>query len=438
MNTVLFYGRRRILKGLGMAAGAGLLSPLAFGLSRGSSALQPPGMAVDSRYFGMHMHGIAVRRSWVPYVDRLTAWPEVDFGSWRLWDAYVAWPNLQPHRNRWDFSVLDHYIELAIEHDVEIVLPLGLTPAWASTRPDEKSSYKPGNAAEPANLDDWRIYVRTVARRYKGRIRIYEIWNEINLKGFYTGDLDTMVTLARIAYEEIKSVDPDALVVSPSITGDGRNPEWLDRYLARGGGKYADVIGYHFYVPKRAPEAILPVVRDVKAIMSKHGIEEKPLWNTEAGWWIDNLSPTERLGAAGSDWLRLDQQTAAAYVSRALILNWAAGVSRFYWYAWDNRDMGLYDVSAQENKFAAHAYTRTVAWMRGAKFHRCENKKTVWVCELEDRQGMKSRIVWRESGKASPWQVPLEWAASEYESLAGVREPVGEMLQLGQHPVMLR
>ncbi len=394
--------------------------------------------AVPSSYFGMHIHRLVERQPWVPDGHQLTPWPDVPFGSFRLWDAYVAWPSLQPQKARWNFATLDKYVDMADDAGVDVLLPLGLSPTWASARPEEKSSYKPGNAAEPANLDDWRIYVRTVATRYKGRIRIYEIWNEINLKGFYTGDLDTMVTLARIAYEEIKSVDPDALVVSPSITGDGRNPEWLDRYLTQGGGKYADVIGYHFYVPKRAPEAILPVVRDVQAIMSKHGIAKKPLWNTEAGWWIDNLSPTERLGAAGADWLRLDQQTAAAYVSRALILNWAAGVSRFYWYAWDNRDMGLYDTGAREQKLAAHAYTRTAAWMHGAKFHKCENKMPVWICELADRHGTKTRIVWRESGTDSPWRVPAEWKVSEFETLSGVRKQVTNMLQLGQQPLLLR
>lgn len=394
--------------------------------------------AVSESYFGMHVHRLVERQPWIQDGNRLTPWPDVPFGSLRLWDAYVAWPNLQPNRMRWHFATLDKYVDMASAAGVEILLPLGLSPAWASARPMEKSSYKPGNAAEPANLDDWRAYVRQVATRYKGRIRAYEIWNEINLKGFYSGDLDTMVTLARIAYEEIKAVDPDALVVSPSFTGDGRNPEWLDRYLSKGGGHYADVISYHFYVPKRAPEAILPVVKEVQAIMRKHGIAKKPLWNTEAGWWIDNLTPSERLGAAGADWKRLDQQTAAAYVSRALILNWAVGVSRFYWYAWDNSDMGLYDLGARQQKPAAHAYTQTVEWMQGAKFDQCGSKQTVWVCVLEDSQGVKARIVWRESGVATLWQVPPEWAANEYESLAGVRAPVGETLQLGQQPILIR
>lgn len=418
---------------------------LFFGFSMAGSSLivhgnklLPVGNQVDQAYFGLHAHRLVERQPGPANGTQLSPWPDLPFGSLRLWDAYVAWPNLQPQRGRWNFSTLDKYVDMADAAGVEILLPLGLSPTWASARPQEPSSYRPGNAAEPANLDDWRLYVRTVAERYKGRIRQYEIWNEINLKGFYSGSLEALIEMTRIAYKEIKQVDPEAILVSPSVTGDGRNPEWLDRYLSMGGGQFSDVIGYHFYVPAKAPEAMLPLVERVQAIMRKHGVGSRPLWNTESGWWIENLSPTARLGAAHESWKRLDQQTAASYVSRALILGRASGVSRFYWYAWDNADMGLYDLYAGENKPAAHAYARTASWMRGAKFHQCENQKTIWVCELEDRQGVRVRIVWRESGKASPWRVPPKWAAREYESLAGVKEPVGETLQLGQQPVLVR
>src|SRR2546429_8360016 len=95
------------------------------------------------------------------HLPQPTPWPRVSFGSWRLWDAYVVWPNVEPQKGQWDFSHLDGYISLAESHSVEILLPLGLTPAWASSRPKEKSGYEPGNAAEPRNISDWSEYVRS-------------------------------------------------------------------------------------------------------------------------------------------------------------------------------------------------------------------------------------------------------------------------------------
>ena len=49
---------------------------------------------------------------------------------------------------------------------------LGSTPLWAAKYPtaDFEYYYGPGTASVPANLEDWRTWVRAVAERYKGRI----------------------------------------------------------------------------------------------------------------------------------------------------------------------------------------------------------------------------------------------------------------------------
>ena len=396
---------------------------------------------VPATYFGMHIHRTVEPQPWLPDGDRLTPWPTVKFGSWRLWDAYVAWPNLEPEKGQWKFATLDKYVTMANLAKVDVLLPLGLSPAWASARPNEPSSYKPGNAAEPLNMDDWRNYVRIVATRYKGRVHAYELWNEVNLKGFYSGSPEKLVQMARIAYETLKEIDPDVIVVSPSVTGEGRNTAWLDNYLAKGGGQYADVIGYHFYVPRKTPEAMLPVIRQVQQIMRNHGQGNKPLWNTETGWRIGNKTMTQRVGAAGSDWLNLDDREAAAYVSRALILGWSAGVSRFYWYAWDNLDMGLIDPSDRSIKPAGLAYARTAAWMQGAVFSGCAETGGLWVCELNDAQGQPAHIVWRQTDGDQEWPVPSNWGAKEAELLDGQTLKLSSdvtTISLGQSPVLIR
>lgn len=418
-----------------------LLFTVAASLSACAIQTNPVPGPVPASYFGMHLHRTVEPQPWVPNGDRLTPWPTVKFGSWRLWDAYVAWPNLEPEKGQWKFTTLDKYVAMANLAKVDVLLPLGLSPAWATARPGEASSYKPGNAAEPRNLEDWRNYVRTVATRYKGRVHAYEIWNEPNLKGFYSGSPETMVKMARIAYETLKAIDPDIIVVSPSVTGEGRHTGWLDDYLAKGGGQYSDVIGYHFYVPKSAPEAMLPVIRLVQQIVRKHGQGNKPLWNTETGWRIANKTMTGRIGAAGADWRELYDEQAAAYVARALILGWASSVSRFYWYAWDNHDMGLIDASDKSLKPAGAAFAKTREWMLGAIFSGCTGTDGLWVCELNEANGRKARLVWRQSGSDQQWSVPTIWAAGQVEMLDGeIRElsPGAATLLLGQSPVLIR
>ena len=53
-------------------------------------------------------------------------------------------------------------------------------------------------------------------------------------------------------------VDPQAVVVSPPATGFP-GIKWLPEFLSKG-GRYVDVIGYHFYLTPRPPEATLQLV----------------------------------------------------------------------------------------------------------------------------------------------------------------------------------
>jgi glycosyltransferase involved in cell wall biosynthesis len=83
-----------------------------------------------------------------------TPWPLIPFGTWRLWDAYVAWPWVEPEKGKWDFANLDKYLSQAEQNRVDVLLPLGLSPTWASARPTEKSGYSPGYAAEFLAISD--------------------------------------------------------------------------------------------------------------------------------------------------------------------------------------------------------------------------------------------------------------------------------------------
>lgn len=425
------FTRRTMLLGL---AGAGCLAGLtAMGVSGGMTGrqLKPPASAVPRSYFGLHMHR----------ADAGTPWPPVGFGSWRLWDAYTTWPMLEPQRGAWDFTRLDKYVAMAALTGVDILLPFGLSPAWASARPDEPSAYKPGNAAEPKRLDDWRNYVRTVAERYKGRIRYYELWNEPNLRNFYTGSVESMLELARETYAILKQVDSRNLLAAPAVTEGGKQLEWLDRYLALGGGQFMDILSHHFYVPRAAPEQMLPMVADVRKIMARHGVAYKPLWNTESGWWMENGDGTDSRPAPFTTWKQLGLADAAAYVSRSLILGWAAGMERFYWFAWDNHSMGLIEPTTKALKPAGHAFARTREWLQGAVMTGCEMSDDVWVCTLNPPGGGKAWIVWLENGAARPWRPPVDWAVGEVTTLDGLRsklEGAPAELQLSQTPLYLR
>jgi len=380
-------------------------------LARPASDVIPPTL------FGMHVLRGATT----------APWPAVGFKTWRLYANRVGWADLEPRKGEWHFEKLDRYVSLARQHSVEILLTLGQTPAWAAARPNEASAWGAGHASAPKEMAEWKTYVRTVATRYKGRIRAYEIWNEPNLKEFFTGSPDQLVDMAREAHAILKDTDPANAVVSPAITRAYGIP-WLERYLAKGGGAYADVIGYHFYVTPEPPEGMIEVINAVKKVMARNGIARKPLWNTETGW------------AKGKTFA--SDAEAAAYVARTYILSWAAGVDRLYWYHWDDHtwvSLWLTDQDSLTLKPAAIAYDEMSKWLTGARMTSCGRNVTgAWVVHIIRGDASRGWIVWSPD-KPTTFVVPREWDAKQLKDLAGNRIRIASAgrIEVGTAPVLV-
>lgn len=386
--------------------------------STSATRLQAPSGIIPNTYFGLHIH----------HLDQAnpTPWPNIAVPAWRLWDAEVNWSDIEPGKGRWDFGRLDRYVALAGQHGTKLLLPLGGCPVWASARPQYPSNYGQGFTAWPENVDDWRVYVSTVVSRYKGKIEAYEIWNEPNLRDFWIGNMDQMLTLTKEAAQIIHSIDPNAVVVSPSATAD-YGVSWLSEFLRKGGGSSVDVIGYHFYVNPhtKAPEDMIPLIQGVRHMMAANDVADKPLWNTESGW----LLPAH-----------FESETAAAgFLARAYMLAWAANVQRFYWYAWDNRSLAIVTYNEPERRVtqAGHAYEEIEQWLVGARMENCtEDTDHDWICQLS-RSGKKQWVVWNPQG-AHAFAVPTEWHVSNAKPLLGERhDSNGLSVNVGPEPTLL-
>jgi Glycosyl hydrolases family 39 len=384
-------------------------------------ALTPPSTPIPASLFGMHIHHMVSLHG----TDRLTPWPSVPVPEWRLWDAKVTWPDLEPGKGQWHFDDLDRSLALAEAHHANVLMTLGLTPRWASARPQEASGYAPGYAAEPKDIEDWRIFVRTIATRYKGRIQAYEIWNEPNVKRFWTGSIDQLVDLTREASIIIHKVDPQAIVVSPPATGFP-GIKWLPEFLSKG-GQYVDVVGYHFYPSAKAPEATLVQLVDaIKKVMVENGAQDKPLWDTEAGW----LPPAQ-----------IDPEIGAAYLARSYIVLWADGIQRFYWYSWDNHvtvALRTTESDSQTLTPAGRAFETIQKWLIGARMDWCKaDADSTWTCQLSRDRGSQW-IVWNAE-QTRTFAVPPAWRVRNIVPLLGDPQPLnGTTVEIGQIPQLLK
>lgn len=379
---------------------AGVLAlVLALGSAHGSDPLDiaptVPPRVLDPRYFGTHLHRLDHAEREFP----ATAWPAGMIGALRLWDSSTRWADLEPAPGRFDFDRLDAHVAKAQANGVPVLLVLGSPARWASARPDENGPYGPGSAAEPRELADWDRYVATVVRRYKGRIAQYELWNEPYFNdfpedrgkpsAFFTGSAATMVELARRARLLLQSEDPQAQLLTPGFVGA---PNRLDLFLEAGGKRYVDAVAYHFYA-----EDDLEFVRlnaDVRAVMARHGMGRRALYNTESGFALrgaENQPPVPGLPV-------IDRRTAASLLARSMLLGAFLGIERFYQYAWDNGRMGMLLPDGRTETDSLHAYASVRRWLRGTTLLGCRMQPAQVVkCEGE-RGGRHLSIAWRPAG----------------------------------------
>jgi hypothetical protein len=371
--------------------------------------------AVSSRYFGMHITNAADG----------TPWPVVPFGTWRLWDAYVTWKDIEPSKATWNFTKLDALVSLAEQHNVEVVLPLALTPQWASARPNEPSAYTPGAAAEPSSIQDWIDYVQAVTTRYKGKIAYYEIWNEANSTATWTGTPAELVVLQQAAYSVIKSNDPNAQLISANLVSDSGLP-YMENLLKLGYAGSADIIGYHLYVSPKMPEAIAPLATKIFSLLKQYGVS-KPVWDTETGW------------LPGCTFASEDQQAAVAV--RALLVANTSGVERFLWYAWDNHCCVTLYMTEKDDATptsAALAYANVQKWLANNILSPCTQDRGLWSCGLLLRHGRHGLILWKPSGTAFVVD-NLDWAPTVVEDMYGNDSPMtGRSLTVGEDPLLIR
>ena len=192
-------------------------------------------------------------------------WMRMDFDWYRLWK-----------KGKWDFSWYDDILVAAETNGVQVVGILGgppreATPVWE-------------------HLEEWRTFVRTVADHYRGRLPVYEVWNEEDAEGFWHAPPNATNYFAtlKVAYEALKASDPSIRVALGSLTCGGR--PFGEQLYRLGAAKYFDLMNVHPYpVYHRAgdarPEGDLDVwLRELREMMAKYGDGDKEIWITEIGW----------------------------------------------------------------------------------------------------------------------------------------------------------
>src|SRR6266849_5043471 len=234
---------------------------------------QTPSTPIPSTLFGMHTSGSA-------------RWPGTPVGALGK-GTCEGWANEEPTRGVFNWSITDGFVAAARDHGVTHFAVPGWLPQWAenpayATGVCQTQTYCGGFTAcrRMPLLADWDAYITARLQRYKstgvqagcsssnpqchGVIQLWELWNEPNT--IYTDiSVANVVILTKHEYDIIRSIDPNALIISPS--GDSH---YMDKYWAAGGERGVDIITFHSYNP--VPEQIQTDITAMRAIMAKYGL----------------------------------------------------------------------------------------------------------------------------------------------------------------------
>jgi len=415
--------------------------------------------AIGQTFFGLHVH------------NPNSQWPAVSsqinpFDVVRLWDIGTSWCDVERTPGTFDWKLLDQYMAVAQANGVHVLYEVAQPRTWASSDPTDTSCRNvPGSCDAPTDWQTFDDFMSAVVSRYTstgvqtdcptanprchGVISIYELWNEPfnpamwrpeQKKYNYNAKLTMQgfVKMTREAQSIIKSIDPHALVSSPS-----GNPKFMTQYWATQGAiTNFDRVAVHAYpIPSLpVPESMIFPTLEMRQLMASYHITS-PLINTEGSWGA--FTPP-------SD----DAQ--AAYAARFILLQVATQIKKFMWYLWTGL-AALWDTSLTPG---GQGYLDVSRWLLGAKMassgclnskgefqpdiYKCYKLDGTFVVNLVRPNNYSGQAVWYVKTTANG----VDWTATstynvapgftQYEDLSGnVHNLASPQVTIGASPILL-
>ncbi|HID90242.1 MAG TPA: hypothetical protein EYP52_11135 [Anaerolineae bacterium] len=171
----------------------------------------------------------------------------------------VQWGDFEQSPGGMDWSGYDAVIDAANQQGLRVMLSVVNAPLWSRSYTDANPE-----GAPPDDLALFADFLGRLVDRYKGRVHAIEVWNEQNLDR----EWDTAegvnparyVEMLRLAYQAIKSRDPNIIVISGALSPvgatatDPNNPsriiymndrQYFQEMVNLGFLSYADCVGVH-------------------------------------------------------------------------------------------------------------------------------------------------------------------------------------------------
>ncbi len=394
---------------------------------RPSPSTTPVAGGLGPEFFGMHDAD--------PVGD---SWPDGPVGSLRVWDAGVAWSQVETAPGSYDFSRLDAIVDTARAHKATTLIVLGQTPTFHSRKPKKVGAYGAGAASMP-KMRAWKAYVRAVVERYNAPDVAFQVWNEANVEGYWNGSYRQMAKLTAAARAVVDSVTPTPTLVAPAMAARtlGQRAGLRLLFAEKIGGvpiaDMVDVLSLQLY-PEDGEGLVrkAELLTEARRILGLVGVAaDKPVWDTEINFGLQ--------GGDAATPITPDAQM--TNVAMSYLLDAADGVQRVYWYAWDLHGIANTELVGEDNATltpAGHAFDTVHRWLLGSTVDSCApaTDTDAWVCALTTPRG-QAKVYWSPSGSA---EVRTAFDATSTEVLGDTAAALplgGSTFSIGDLPVLV-
>src|SRR5574341_1001043 len=290
-----------------------------------------------------------------------------------------------------------------------VLVPDGLDLAWN----------------DPANY--WGTYCNTFAKRYKGRIASYEIWNEPDLDQYWDGNSREYYQLLKTCYLAIKAADPKvpvamagmALVIEPNFFPD------VVRYAANdaegaANNHFFDVMAIHMYA---APQLGYDLTNQTRSVLAEYGMSDKPIWITEIGIALRGYGNAP----AEAQWGYATEEEAAWYLMATIANALAARAERVMWFRLADDDMDqAYGLLRQDatRRPAYEAWRTSAAILHDIVAVSREIRNGVVIVDMTRADGARIVVLYSETGAGRNITVPARAPAAALINAVGSAFPV--------------
>ncbi|WP_141501680.1 OmpL47-type beta-barrel domain-containing protein [Paenibacillus luteus] len=251
------------------------------------------------------------------YSYDMSPWSKINTSATRAWeDATVfLWHKIEPTKGHFTWEHADQYVSAANATDMDVLAVLGYPSDWASTRPPVSAlpavgfempafQYKAERWVSkdiqyqdgvPGTGEDWTNYVYETMKRYAGKVKYYEIVNEVNFHPPYkaaafSGTKEEYFLMLKIAHEQAQKVKSEykvetgnelELYVTTSgftdVSGTSADRQMAVDALNEPYVGYYDIYNIHGYGgTKSIKDDILPAFNQAKS-----DYPDLKLWQTE-------------------------------------------------------------------------------------------------------------------------------------------------------------